>query len=156
MLAAVIPAPRSFGRPNGTVYSDSGDIDFSASVFNATIMNPYNNRINGSNDLYVLQQVLAGMDGGHGYVVGVNVTSQVRDSRAWNKWGGGCEKNLRSVRLVSAAARGAGNCGCEAVRAGWQPRACKVGILRTGARWVADPLLARRLRLSLDRGCRPA
>jgi hypothetical protein len=83
-LAAVVRAPRASSgnrdpRFNGTVYTDSGDIDFSASVFNATMINPYNNRINGSNDLYVLYQVLAGMDAAHGYVVGVNVTtSQVR------------------------------------------------------------------------------
>ncbi|KAE8748985.1 hypothetical protein FOCC_FOCC004152 [Frankliniella occidentalis] len=61
---------------NGSMFVDNGDMDFTRSVFNATTLNPYTNRINGSSELYVLSQVLAGMSAGRGYVVGVNVTSE--------------------------------------------------------------------------------
>lgn len=39
------------------MYMDDGEVDFTRSIFNATTLNPYSNRINGSNELYVLSQV---------------------------------------------------------------------------------------------------
>lgn len=39
------------------MYVDNGEMDFSASLFNATTLNPYTNRINGSAELYMLSQV---------------------------------------------------------------------------------------------------
>ncbi|KAJ1525854.1 hypothetical protein ONE63_009049 [Megalurothrips usitatus] len=78
---AVVRAPRNAGAKhgvhgNGSVYMDDGSIDFTHSVFNATTLNPYSNRINGSSELYMLSQVLGGMSAGRGYVLGVNVTTE--------------------------------------------------------------------------------
>ncbi|XP_034239981.1 uncharacterized protein LOC117644541 [Thrips palmi] len=79
---AVVRTPRasngahgSRGK-NGSLYEDDGEVDFTRSLFNATTLNPYSNRVNGSNELYVLSQVLGGMSGGRGYVVGVNVSAE--------------------------------------------------------------------------------